>query len=76
MGAYTGPELVGLDDAVGADGDQTAVGHLELAMELDQAFVLPAVLGQKPPRLSTRIIGCCACSSESFRRLPAWSESS
>jgi hypothetical protein len=76
MSTHTGSELVGLNDTVGADRDQPAVTNLQLTMELNHALVLPTVLGQKPPRLSTTIMGCCPCSSESFRRLAVWSASS
>jgi hypothetical protein len=61
-------------DIVGANRDKP--GNLELTMEFNKPFSLPAVLGQKPPRLRTRTIGCCPCSSESFRRFAVWSESS
>ncbi len=35
----------------------------------------PTSFGQKPPRLSTRIIGSGPCNSECVRRLAVWSES-
>jgi hypothetical protein len=58
-------------DIVGANRDKPAIGNLELTMEFNKPFSLPAV-----PRLRTRTIGCCPCSSESFRRFAVWSESS
>jgi hypothetical protein len=63
-------------DIVGANRDKPAIGNLELSMESNKPFILPALLGQKPPRLRTRTIGCCPCSSESFRRFAVWSGSS
>jgi hypothetical protein len=38
-----GAVLVGFCDVVGADGDEAAVAHLHLVMELDQTLRLPPV---------------------------------
>jgi hypothetical protein len=45
VSADSGPVFVGLGDAVGADGDETAVAYLHLAMELDEELRLPAIFG-------------------------------
>ena len=37
--------FIGLSDVVGADRDQPAIANLDLAMELNQPFRLPPVLG-------------------------------
>jgi hypothetical protein len=44
VGADSAAIFIRLSDIVGADRDQPAIGDLKLAMELDQAFSLPAVL--------------------------------
>ena len=40
-------EFVGLGDIVCADGDETAVAYLHLAMEIDEEFCLTAIFGAK-----------------------------
>ena len=45
VGADSAAILIGLGDIVGADRDQPAIGDLELTMELNEPFSLPAVLG-------------------------------
>src|SRR5208282_3053576 len=47
VGADSATILVRLSDVVGADRDQPAIGDLELAMELNQPFSLPAVFRAK-----------------------------
>ena len=60
MSAYTGAELVRLGDVVGTDGNKSAITNLELTMELNQALVLPAVLGTE----------AAAAEHENHRMLP------
>jgi hypothetical protein len=45
VGADSGAVFVGLGDAVGADGDESTVAYLHLAMELDEELRLTAILG-------------------------------
>ena len=45
VGADAGAIFIRLDDIVGADRDEPAIGDLKLAMEFDKQFRLPAVLG-------------------------------
>jgi hypothetical protein len=45
VGTDSGPVFVGLRDAVRADGDETAVAYLHLAMELDEKLRLTAIFG-------------------------------
>jgi hypothetical protein len=45
--ADSGSVFVGLGDVVGADGDETAVAYLHLAMELDEELRLTAIFGAK-----------------------------
>ncbi len=45
MGTYSAAIFVRLGDIVGADRDKPAIGDLELTMELNKSFSLPAVLG-------------------------------
>ena len=49
VGADPAAVLIRLRDVVGADRDQPAVADLEFAVELDQPFRLPAVLGAEAP---------------------------
>src|SRR5260221_14369848 len=60
--------FVRLSDVVRTDRDKPAIANLHLTMEFKKPFSLSAVLGQKPPRLRTRTMGCWPCRSESFRR--------
>jgi hypothetical protein len=75
VGADSAAILIRLSDIVSANRDQPAIGDLELTMECNEPFSLPTVFGAET-RLRTRTIGCCPCSSESFRRFAVWSESS
>src|SRR6266436_6553897 len=43
VGANSAAILIRLSDIVGADCDQAAIANLELAMELNQPFSLPAL---------------------------------
>jgi hypothetical protein len=45
MGAYSRAIFIGQSNVVGANRDEPAIGNLEFAMELGNAFSLPAVLG-------------------------------
>src|ERR1700739_2408572 len=45
MGVNPAPKLIRFGDVVGAYGDETAIGDLDLAMELHKPFGLAAVLG-------------------------------
>ena len=45
MGTDSAAIFIRLGDVVGADRDQPAIADLNLTMELNQAFMLPAVLG-------------------------------
>jgi hypothetical protein len=47
VGADTAAIFIGLSDVVSADRNQPAIGDLELAVELDEPFGLPAVLGAR-----------------------------
>jgi hypothetical protein len=49
MGTDSAAILVRLGDIVRADRDQPAIGHLELTMEPNQPFRLPAILGAETP---------------------------
>src|SRR5262245_47991753 len=49
VGAYSSAIFIRLSDVVGADRDQPAIGNLQLTMEFNQPFSLPAVLGAEPP---------------------------
>lgn len=44
MGANSAAKFIGLDNVVGSDCDQPAICNLELAVELNEAFVLPTLL--------------------------------
>ena len=48
VGADAGAELVRFEQIVGRDGDQAAVADLHLAVQLQQAFVLPPVFRAEP----------------------------
>jgi hypothetical protein len=76
VGADSAAIFIRLSEIVGADRDKPAIGNLELTMEFNEPFILRPLFGQKPPRLRTRTIGWCPCSSESFRRFVVWSGSS
>ena len=45
VSADPGAVFVRFDDAVGADRDKAAIGDLELAVEHEKSFRLPAILG-------------------------------
>src|SRR6266481_8442143 len=45
VGADAGAIFTRLSDIVGANGDKPAIGNLQLTIELDKQFCLPAVLG-------------------------------
>jgi hypothetical protein len=45
VGADPAAIFIRLRDIVRADRDEPAIGHLELTMEFDKPFRLPAVLG-------------------------------
>jgi hypothetical protein len=45
VGADAGAILIRLGDVVGANRDQPAIGNLQLTMECNKPFRLPAVLG-------------------------------
>jgi hypothetical protein len=45
VGTYSGAIFIRLGDIVGGNRDKPAIGNLKLAMEFDQPFSLPAVLG-------------------------------
>jgi len=45
VGANSTAILIRLSDIVGADCDQAAIANLELTMELNQPFSLPALFG-------------------------------
>jgi hypothetical protein len=45
MGTHSAAIFVRPNDIVGANRDKPAIGDLELAMELDKPFSLPAILG-------------------------------
>src|SRR5258707_9768950 len=45
MGAGAGAILIRLGDVVGADRDHPAIANLQLTMECNEPFSLPAVLG-------------------------------
>jgi hypothetical protein len=68
VSADTAAIFVRLSDVVRTDRDKPAIANLHLTMEFKKPFSLSAVLGQKPPRLRTRTMGCWPCRSESFRR--------
>src|SRR5258706_15661100 len=68
VGTHSAAIFIRLSDIVGANRDQSAIANLKFSVELNKPFSLPGSLGQKPPRLRMRTIGCCPCSSESFRR--------
>ena len=70
------PELVGLEDVVGKDRDDLGVADADLRVVGGQLEVLLVVLGEYPPRESTRIIGSTPCSSLSRCRVLVWSVSS
>jgi hypothetical protein len=69
VGADSGSIFVGFGDVVGADGDQTAVAYLHLAVELEEELVLAAVFGAEASTAKDEHHGVCPCSSESFRRV-------
>jgi hypothetical protein len=48
VGADAGAELVRFEQIVGRDGDETAVPHLHLAMELQQPFMLSPLFWAEP----------------------------
>ena len=48
VSADAAPIFIGLSDVVGADRDQATIADLDLAMELNEPFMLPAVLGAVP----------------------------
>jgi len=47
VGTDSAAILIRFSDVVGADRDQAAIGNLDLTMELNQPFRLPAVLRTK-----------------------------
>src|SRR6266404_2044920 len=53
------------------DRDQPAIGNLQLTMECNKAFSLPAVLGAETSATEDEDHRICPCSSESFRRFVA-----
>ena len=61
-------------DIVGANRDKPAIATSSSRWSSTSPSACRRSLGQKPPRLRTRTIGCCPCSSESFRRFAVWSE--
>jgi hypothetical protein len=69
VGADSTPIFIRLSDIVGADCDKAAIANFELTMELTSPSACLRSLGQKPPRLRTRTIGSCPCSSESWNNL-------
>jgi hypothetical protein len=48
VGTDTAAIFIRLGDVVSADRDQTAIADLDLTMELDKSFSLPAVFGAVP----------------------------
>ena len=44
MGANSAAKFIGLNNVVGSDCDQPAICNLELAVELNEAFMLPTLL--------------------------------
>jgi len=76
VGADSAAIFIRLGDVVGADRDKPAIGNFELTMEFNKAFSLPAVLGAVITAAEDKNLGCCPCSSESFRRFAVWSDSS
>src|SRR5215472_17180602 len=48
VGADSAAIFIRLSNVVGADRDQPAIANLDLTMELDKPFMLPAVLGTEP----------------------------
>src|SRR5579864_4597171 len=49
VSADSGTIFIGLGDIVGTDRDHPAIRYLELTMEVNQPFSLPAVLGAETP---------------------------
>jgi len=56
---------------VGRDGDHARVSDVDARKQLDDFAVLLVVLRAKCPRVSTRTIGCPACSSDRRRGCPS-----
>jgi hypothetical protein len=76
VGTDTATIFVRLSDIVGANRDKPAIPTSSSRWSSTSPSACRPSLGQKPPRLRTRTIGCCPCSWESFRRFAVWSESS
>jgi hypothetical protein len=75
MGADTAA-IFRLCDIVSADRNKPAIADLELAVQLDEPFSLPAVLWAVSSAAEDQNQRMLPCSSERFRCFAVWSDSS
>ena len=69
VGADSAAIFIRLSDIVGADRDKPAIGNLELAMEFNKPFSLPAVLGAETSAAEDKNHGMLSLQ---FGELPAF----
>jgi len=69
MGADSTAIFIRLGDVVGTDRDEPTIGNLELTMEFDKPFSLPAVLGGETSALDP---GTMSDRIRNPQRLDAW----